>query len=199
MKNILKLASGAIFLGFVSQIACAMKPSNNGSKARNGCVKKTGVLSQSLKHGQKEVRFDPELNKRLKLKRSLELIVFRIEHNQDVNEIKLRDGRSFLHFASDYGDVELVKRLLLAGAVLNAVDDNGQTALHVATECGCVDVVALLLRAGAKLDLVDLNGRTPLQLAEYNDHRGVVEAILSWQVNGMHVIIPIPDQRVKKN
>ncbi|KKQ33403.1 MAG: ankyrin repeat domain protein [Candidatus Peregrinibacteria bacterium GW2011_GWE2_39_6] len=181
MKKVLNLLLISVFLVIVGQYACAM---DSGSKRTKGCIKKSGVLSRSLK----PVLFDPELEKRLEIKRNLKLVTFYIEHNQDVNEIKLRDGRSFLHFVAACGDVILVERLLRANAVLDAVDEHGQTALHVAAECGYADVVKLLLYKGARFDLVDMNGFTSLKLAEYKGHPDVVAVILDWQINGMAII-----------
>lgn len=60
----------------------------------------------------------------------------------DVDE----EGRTGLHFACGYGEMECVKWLLENGAKLDSADSNKNTALHYAAGYGQVEVVALLLQ-----------------------------------------------------
>ncbi|MFG6430273.1 ankyrin repeat domain-containing protein [Roseateles sp. LYH14W] len=71
-----------------------------------------------------------------------------------------------LHGAVRHGTVQVVQRLLIAGASPNEVDDMMQTPLHVAAESDdCVPVLQLLLGAGAQTSLRCSFGDTPLDLA----------------------------------
>jgi len=64
-------------------------------------------------------------------------------------------GGSLLHRAAYDGDVELTKKILKAGADLEARDREGMTPLHTAVHTGRTEVVRVLAEAGA-----DLNARS---------------------------------------
>lgn len=55
--------------------------------------------------------------------------------------------------------------LLLNGAKINIVDQDGRTPLHVATELGNTAQVCLLLKHRADQHLKDINGVDPLDIA----------------------------------
>lgn len=62
--------------------------------------------------------------------------------------------KTALHLASEWGNPEIARLLLAAGADANALLDSaneGATALHLAAKSGHVEVVQLLLEAGANL------------------------------------------------
>ena len=68
-----------------------------------------------------------------------------------------------LRFAARYGQVEITKLLLKAGAHVNdASDGGGDTALHRAAFHGNASVVEALIEAGANIEARDKYGRTPL-------------------------------------
>jgi ankyrin repeat protein len=72
--------------------------------------------------------------------------------------------REQLHFASQDGNVEDVKRLLAAGYQPNVFDELGKTPLHYAAARGHVDLMRLLLASGADVNAHDerVIGNTPL-------------------------------------
>jgi ankyrin repeat protein len=75
-----------------------------------------------------------------------------------------------LHNAVINGNVEVVKRLLSAGAEVNVQDKNGKTPLHRAAIVGDVDIVKRLLSAGANPKIQDQDGDTALDVTdEYYD------------------------------
>lgn len=61
--------------------------------------------------------------------------------------------------------VATLRRLVEAGANVNALDVNGSTALHPAASLGWTHVIELLAGRGADLTVVNKNGKTPLDLA----------------------------------
>jgi ankyrin repeat protein len=72
------------------------------------------------------------------------------------------DGKTSLHFASQYGHVTVAQLLLARGANVNAQAMNLQTPLHRA---GSVEVAKVLLEHGADLHIRGEGGQTPFQIA----------------------------------
>jgi cytohesin len=94
----------------------------------------------------------------------------------------LRDaGFTELHSAVWSGDVAAIRRLVKAGANVNAAAEFGTTPLHSAAMKGSAEVVRTLLELGASLEAMDRHGRTPLFIAaEVNPSpKDVIEALLS--------------------
>lgn len=76
-----------------------------------------------------------------------------------------------LHIAVFLGLVEIVDRLILAGADVNQPDEHGRTPLHqVATSSkpeASRAIILNLLAAGAAIDARDVTGMTPLERARW--------------------------------
>ena len=72
----------------------------------------------------------------------------------------------------------VVKRLLEAGADINAMTSDGQTPMQYATVKGYDLIVKLLLEAGAEVDATGDGGRTPLQLAVFWGYASIVELLV---------------------
>ena len=70
------------------------------------------------------------------------------------------DGATPLNQASSNGMLEVVKKLVNAGANVNKQNEYGKTALFLASVYGKIDVVKYLLDNGAKTDLKDEDGYT---------------------------------------
>ena len=87
-----------------------------------------------------------------------------------------------LHYAADgfitgpawdaKRQVSTIRRLLDAGADINAPDKNGATPLHRAVRTRCADAVKSLLEAGADPTIRNKPGSTPFHLAVQNTGRG---------------------------
>jgi len=75
------------------------------------------------------------------------------------------------------GDLETVRRLLRAGAEVNARDRYGQTALMLAAHRGHREIVEELLRAGADLNLTAKYNLTALMLAVVAGHATVARIL----------------------
>jgi hypothetical protein len=83
-----------------------------------------------------------------------------------------------LSMAARAGHLEVVKRLLQAGAKVENRDPNTRrTALHEAAERDQADVIRRLLQAGAIKSVKDADGRTPLQLARRARATAAIEAL----------------------
>lgn len=84
------------------------------------------------------------------------------------NIVKWRDNTTALHYASqNYYPlaVDIIARLLRAGADIHARDSNGFTPLHLAVRCHNIDIVKQLLAEGASVLMLDNEGRTPCEWA----------------------------------
>lgn len=91
-------------------------------------------------------------------------------------------GDSLLYIASGpRGGIEVLERLIRAGAKIDAASGEGRTALHNAAGWCDIDIVTALLEAGASADLEDDEGRTPTDKVclEPTDRREAVLALLT--------------------
>jgi len=70
-----------------------------------------------------------------------------------------------------------VRRLLDAGARVNARQSGGHTPLHEAALGGDAEVVRLLLAAGADPETGNHEGQTPADVARQAGHAAIAEAI----------------------
>jgi len=88
-------------------------------------------------------------------------------------------GASPLHFASQYGHVDVVDVLLRAGVSRDTRTKVDRTPLHVAAQEGYAEVVNMLVMNGADIDAKDLLRMTPLHWAVERGHDDVVECLLN--------------------
>jgi len=85
-----------------------------------------------------------------------------------------------LHFAAQYGHLELIKFLVAQGAAdINAIARNNKTPLHLAVEQRHVGIVQFLLDQGANLEVQDMLRQTPLYYAAASNHLEVVRVLLN--------------------
>ncbi|MCJ1354949.1 MAG: hypothetical protein MMC33_004939 [Icmadophila ericetorum] len=83
-----------------------------------------------------------------------------------------------LHIASIKGRVEIIRRLLAAGANVQAMAGEGMLPLHSAAAQGHPNAVKLLLDGKAPINAVDARNRTALHLAAINGHEETVMLLL---------------------
>ncbi len=67
-------------------------------------------------------------------------------------------------------DAPTIKRLLAAGELPDAQDEQGFTALHLAAQEYALSAAAALLNAGATVDAENAFGNTPLFVAVFNSN-----------------------------
>jgi hypothetical protein len=107
------------------------------------------------------------------------MVYFLMESGVD-SRSKSKKGVSPLSYASFLGNLELVTRLIQAGAPVNEGDEKawGWTPLMRAAMMGHLDVVQALLKAGADRSAQDLDHKTALQYAQERKHPEI-EKLLS--------------------
>lgn len=81
--------------------------------------------------------------------------------------------------AAGRGDVATVKRLIAAGAPLEARDARGRTALLAATDANAVEAARLLIAAGADVNAKDAISDSPYLLAGARGHVEILKATLA--------------------
>lgn len=86
-----------------------------------------------------------------------------IDQKVDVN-VPSGDGTTALHWAVFHSDVELVDRLLKAGANANAKNEFGATPMSEAAAAGDTGVIEKLLKTGANPDSPGPDGQTALMI-----------------------------------
>ncbi|CAH1780189.1 unnamed protein product [Owenia fusiformis] len=92
-------------------------------------------------------------------------------------------GETVLHLAAIRGDCKQTKKLIKAGADVNAKDFAGWTALHEACNHGWLDVAKALLRNGADVNVQGLENDTPLHDAAINGHIKLVRLLVRHGAN----------------
>ncbi|MGA9599029.1 MAG: ankyrin repeat domain-containing protein [Methylocystis sp.] len=87
-------------------------------------------------------------------------------------------GWSPLHFAAQFGSIEIVRDLLEAGLSPDLAEANGATALHRAADANRYDVAELLIARGATLNPSPDKGiETPLDLCVKKGHERLAELL----------------------
>lgn len=99
-----------------------------------------------------------------------------------------RDNRTPLHYAAAKGSLEILQKLLSAGAKIDIKDDEEKIPLHMATESGSLACVKVLLQVDPKtLSSTEYRLRAPLHYAAYEGHFELAKFLLDKGAN--------PDQR----
>lgn len=78
-------------------------------------------------------------------------------------------GMTALMFSAKEGKTECLRRLLLAGAEIDAIEEDGWTSLHFAAKDGNLDCCRVLIENGCATDRKNADDLTPLQVAKEED------------------------------
>ena len=90
--------------------------------------------------------------------------------------------KTALILAIEYGHIDIVKYLLMAGADTEIKDcEYDSTALMWASTNDDAAVVKLLLRSGANMDVKDKEGQTALGCAHANGNKEVAALLQLWK------------------
>ena len=108
---------------------------------------------------------------------------FDIRSNKTIHDMEERDRltklSNFLITASRYGNTDVVRMLIKAGANVNLTNILGQTPLMEASERGHTEVARMLIKAGADLNARSkYGGYTALQYASRHGHRDIVKLLI---------------------
>ena len=85
--------------------------------------------------------------------------------------------------AAEARDTDQIRKLLTAGASINAAQVDGMTALHWAVRHDDSITVEMLIKANADVNAKNRYGVTPLSLACTNGTTGIVESLLKARAN----------------
>jgi ankyrin repeat protein len=86
-----------------------------------------------------------------------------ISQRVDVNTPEV-DGTTALHWAVHNNDLDLVQRLIRAGAKVNVRNEYGSTPMSEAAILGRADMLEALLKAGADVESANADGQTALMV-----------------------------------
>ncbi|KAI8670371.1 NACHT domain-containing protein [Fusarium keratoplasticum] len=112
----------------------------------------------------------------------VEPLVTAILKNHQVNA-KDSLGRAPLSYAAEKGHVEVVIRLLQAGAHIETSDQEAQTPLAYAAQWGQKEVVRCLLEENADTERRNLERKTSLMLAVMGGHHVVADLLIEGGAN----------------
>lgn len=87
-------------------------------------------------------------------------------------------GSTVLHRACWHKRIGFVRRLIAAGANLDAKNSVGSTPLQFSANMGQVEIAALLIAAGAKVNLANSDGTTPLHWAAISGDPATIRCLL---------------------
>lgn len=103
------------------------------------------------------------------LKKIDALLAAGVDVNLRNNDYEKHEDTILLHFACYY--TKIIKRLLDAGAKVDAQNEAGCTPLMLAVDGVNSDAIDLLLAAGARVDIANDFGQTALMVAAENESR----------------------------
>lgn len=108
----------------------------------------------------------------------VENVRFLLQENRSIPAFKDRLGYAAIHYAAEYGHIDVVKLLLDSGVKVAVPGPDRKTLLHIAAAKGNFELVQFLVENGAKVLARDKFKRTPLLLACKNGNLRVASYLL---------------------
>jgi len=96
------------------------------------------------------------------------------KHPESLNNIN-HVGCSALHYASMFGNLEIVKYLLEKGADIHLNSEAGIDALHHASKFGNLEIVKYLISKGAEINKADNTGNYPIHAVSFFNHLNIMK------------------------
>ena len=103
-----------------------------------------------------------------------------IDAGTNIDTVDDWTGKTALHYAAEYGHLEIVELLLANSANVNRRDDDKATPLYFAAVGGFVDVARLLLDYGADINARDKAKESPMDGAVFFGHMNVADLFQSF-------------------
>ena len=92
---------------------------------------------------------------------------------------KTEEGKTPLHMATGWGQVEIVTYLLSIGADINAVNNNGGNPIHVAASQNKPECARILVAHGAQINAKQgKTGATPIMIAVMKGNYDVAKVLI---------------------
>jgi hypothetical protein len=110
----------------------------------------------------------------------IETVKDHIADGTNIDTVDDWTGKTALHYAAEYGHLEIAGLLLANGADVNRRDDDQATPLYFAAVGGFVEVARLLLAYGADINARDKAKETPMDGAVFYGHMNVADLFQSF-------------------
>ena len=110
----------------------------------------------------------------------IETVKAHIVDGTNIDTVDDWTGKTALHYAAEYGHLEIAELLLANGANVNRRDDDKATPLYFAAVGGFVDVARLLLDYGADINARDKAKESPMDGAVFFGHMNVADLFQSF-------------------
>ena len=110
----------------------------------------------------------------------IETVKAHIVDGTNIDTVDDWTGKTALHYAAEYGHLEIAKLLLANGANVNRRDDDKATPLYFAAVGGFVEVARLLLDYGADINARDKARESPMDGAVFFGHMNVADLFQSF-------------------
>ena len=107
----------------------------------------------------------------------IETVKAHIVDGTNIDTVDDWTGKTALHYAAEYGHLEIAELLLANSANVNRRDDDQATPLYFAAIGGFAEVAVLLLANGAEVNARDKANETPMDGAVFFGHMNAVNVL----------------------